>query len=516
MKIALLLFIILFVAPLALHAQVTLQPWVEGFGSTNGEQLGKYVTGITPSTNLPYRAAISKVGSTGIYRLNTPSDTSVQKVFFGENLLTGDLNGDGWTDAVVRRTTNQYDTLLLYWGTITGLDTLQPTRLSGEFASDRFGEAMCIKNLVGDAIPDLIVTAPGYPSGTIRGKVYLFQGGNPFSPTPVVTLLGDSARYTLGRSCAIGDLNDDSYPDLAVRGDFQLGFDPERWHYADIWFGGAVFDTVRDFRLRNQYQIIGGLAVFDANGDSKDDLLWTTVDASDSGRVKVFIHYGRTMFDTIPDMKLRNPSAVQFGYALTNGRDMNGDGYNEVVVGCPASGAVFGVVIVYAGGPLIDPFVDAAVSRGSDAAFGRTVASLGDVTGDGLADIIVGGPTDPFGENRGRWGIFKGDTNILVTAIQETSPLPDGFLLGDAYPNPFNPLTTIPYEAHVAAVVTLRITDVLGRVVTTLVHGEHQPGTYKTGFDGSVYASGVYYYQMHAVTNQGIRFTQTKKLLLIR
>ena len=103
---------------------IVLQPWTEVYGTVNGHQLGKYVTGITPSANLPYRAAVSQNGSMSFFRLNSPTDTAAQLTLLGENALTGDLNNDGWTDIVIGKSVNNYDTVYIYWGTSTWIDTL--------------------------------------------------------------------------------------------------------------------------------------------------------------------------------------------------------------------------------------------------------------------------------------------------------------------------------------------------------------------------------------------------------
>ncbi len=115
-----------------IHAQqVTLQPWVQVYGTVNGQELGRNVTGIVPTVNLPYRAAVSSGGKTSFYRLQTPTDTSEQLKLDGDNLHLGDLNGDGYQDIVLRRigATTYIDTVVLYWGTPTGVDTLNPIKL---------------------------------------------------------------------------------------------------------------------------------------------------------------------------------------------------------------------------------------------------------------------------------------------------------------------------------------------------------------------------------------------------
>lgn len=83
-------------------------------------------------------------------------------------------------------------------------------------------------------------------------------------------------------------------------------------------------------------------------------------------------------------------------------------------------------------------------------------------------------------------------------------------LLGN-YPNPFNPTTAISFQLSASSSVTLKIHDILGREIETLVNEKMQPGTYRRMFDGSRLASGVYYYRLTAGA-----FTDTKRLLLVK
>lgn len=424
--------------PLTLHSQVTLQPGVEVFGNTNGEQLGKYVTGIVPSANVPYKAAVSKVGSTGIYRLNSPSDTSVQQVFFGENLLTGDLNNDGFKDVVVSKTVTGYDTVFIYWGTATGIDTLNPLKISGENQYDGLRPG-CIGDINNDGIPDLLLRASDYPGQFSYGKVYVFL--NPVqSPVPSGVVIGDSIRFYLGAGTSVGDLNDDGFNDLIVRGSKQSGAQETRYGYINVYWGVGI-DTLHlasDLQMRTNVAAMPGLAVFDVNGDGKDDLLWTTTQTS------INVHFGGVQFDTLHSLQLQIPASPTSGSVITNAGDMNGDGFNDTAIGDPRASITSGIIRIYAGGPNIDGVFDAAVSRGSESGFGTSVSALGDVSGDGLSDIIVGAPHDPFFNDRGYWGIFKGDSTITVTTVSEGKMVPEVFLLDQAYPNPFNPTVTDP------------------------------------------------------------------------
>jgi len=89
--------------------------------------------------------------------------------------------------------------------------------------------------------------------------------------------------------------------------------------------------------------------------------------------------------------------------------------------------------------------------------------------------------------------------------------LPTEFRLEQNYPNPFNPSTTIQFAVPKASQVTVKIYDVLGRRVATLVDEKYQPGTYKVTFEAGDLASGVYIYRIQA---EG--FAQTRKLMLLK
>jgi hypothetical protein len=195
---------------------------------------------------------------------------------------------------------------------------------------------------------------------------------------------------------------------------------------------------------------------------------------------------------------------------------MNGDGYEEIVVGCPQATITTGIVFVYGGGPDIDDSFDAAIARSGDAFFGESVASLGDVTGDGLSDIIIGAPRYQFLQDKGYWGIFKGDSDIVVSDVSEKEPLPQQAELQQNYPNPFNPATTISYVLSARAVVTLKVYDVLGRELTTLENDTREAGRHTVEFDGSMLSSGVYFYRLRVTLDGSKARTYTKAMVLMK
>jgi photosystem II stability/assembly factor-like uncharacterized protein len=109
-------------------------------------------------------------------------------------------------------------------------------------------------------------------------------------------------------------------------------------------------------------------------------------------------------------------------------------------------------------------------------------------------------------------GIWRRPLSEMITGVYgKNNRYSRYFYLSQNYPNPFNPSTTISYQLPVVSQVTLKIYDVLGREVTTLVDEKKAPGTYDVKFDGSRLASGVYFCRMAAGN-----YASTKKLLMIK
>jgi photosystem II stability/assembly factor-like uncharacterized protein len=95
--------------------------------------------------------------------------------------------------------------------------------------------------------------------------------------------------------------------------------------------------------------------------------------------------------------------------------------------------------------------------------------------------------------------------------VDTTLETPKNFILKQNYPNPFNPNTTIEYSIPEQVHVTIKIYDLLGREVTTLVNEEKQAGSYKVNFSAEHLGSGVYFYRLEAGG-----FAASKKLLLLK
>lgn len=121
-------------------------------------------------------------------------------------------------------------------------------------------------------------------------------------------------------------------------------------------------------------------------------------------------------------------------------------------------------------------------------------------------------------QNQNEIGFWYAAVDIITTVDLVPEVLPKEFRLDQNYPNPFNPMTTIQFAIPKSSEVTLKIFDVLGREVATLVEEKFDAGEYKVIFEANGLPSGVYFYQINALSSStgSSRFTQSKKLILMK
>ncbi|MCX6150822.1 MAG: CotH kinase family protein [Ignavibacteriales bacterium] len=111
--------------------------------------------------------------------------------------------------------------------------------------------------------------------------------------------------------------------------------------------------------------------------------------------------------------------------------------------------------------------------------------------------------------------VISGDSEITASFEVETSVQNEiekyDFKLEQNYPNPFNPVTIINYELGITSNVTLKVFDILGNEIATLVNEEKPAGSYRVDFDASKLSNGIYFYQIKTAS-----FVQTRKMILLK
>jgi hypothetical protein len=158
----------------------------------------------------------------------------------------------------------------------------------------------------------------------------------------------------------------------------------------------------------------------------------------------------------------------------------------------------------------LEGFIINNIPNGVDSFYVQMVVDTSFGGGDGFGlDCIAGGFS---GINGG------GDNNSLMSKVffKNAKPvhnsIPIAFNLYQNYPNPFNPVTKIKYDLPKNTNVTIKVYDLLGREVTTLINNEFRnAGRYEVNWNASNYASGVYFYRIQAAD-----YTSVKKMVLIK
>lgn len=191
--------------------------------------------------------------------------------------------------------------------------------------------------------------------------------------------------------------------------------------------------------------------------------------------------------------------------AQMTGGDLNGDNWIDLVVSGyvypppPGKQTIYYTTFKNANSYFTHPNQNTDTFTDSLPAAILSIA-VADLNKDGCLDIVHCG--------LGVFVTLHGDT---VTSIRNKLSPANDFKLYQNYPNPFNPTTVISYELPKASHVTLKVYDVVGRVVADLYDGNQSSGSYNISFNAVNLASGVYFYRLHAGS-----FVATKKMLLLK
>ena len=135
---------------------------------------------------------------------------------------------------------------------------------------------------------------------------------------------------------------------------------------------------------------------------------------------------------------------------------------------------------------------------------------------DQLFNYNIGPGYLPNGYNGYSIVAHPGQTNVNFNFTptdveQDQSVVPDDFSLLQNFPNPFNPITTIKYQIPISGLITLKVYNVLGNEIASLVNEEKPVGSYNVEFDATNYPSGIYFYILQTGS-----FIETKKMVLMK
>ncbi len=330
-------------------------------------------------------------------------------------------------------------------------------------------------------------------SGSTGGKLYYARNDGTSDKPIFISAATNFTTINPGFRSAPVFVNLDNDNDFDIASGYNLG----KINYyinngSSFTANPAFFDPVAV-----TYQSIPAFADIDADGDL--DLL---VGSDDANKTKFYLNDGNNSFS--------ENTSIFSGVSFPRGSrpalaDIDNDGDYDLFIG-----GTFGNINFYENtGDKFNPVWQLNNATTAEVKVKQAAhPGFADLDNDGRLDLIVG-------EYDGNFTFYK-NLFALVGVEDDAVNNPTEFLLEQNYPNPFNPATIIKYSVpavgtKLALPVQLKIYDVLGNEVSTLVNEVKSPGSYEAKFDASQLASGVYLYRISAGN-----FSSTRKMILLR
>lgn len=458
----------------------------------------------------------------------------------------GDFNDDGFSDIVInyeaetsginiylggQNMDNQSDYELTF-------SQMFSENLGGSWSNVAFEAPVNAGDINNDGVDDLVFSAH-----EVQDKSYVLFGGSTFSTLPDLEIDSYATNFV-----SLQDFDGDGINDLALSSFFgnntiniYSGFDSENGGSFSQDPSTVIFEPAND---GNRFLLYFGLNMDggDFNGDGFSDLaispfLHYAVADPTEGVESIYVYLGGANSDSLVDHKFGLKTALftgggntsQTGIFLTQNLgeltmvpDQNGDGADEILVGTTPGNFEFETnAVIYFGASDIT-----TINNDGDILFEAPNQRLGlGVNNNNIISQTAHTAVGDFDNDKKNDFLFTqgSDFNFVKSPVyfysseefsvgnEEEITEVSAFHLNQNYPNPFNPSTNISYSIPQTTDVSLKIYDVTGRLVSTLVNKRQASGSYDVNLNASAWASGIYFYRIVAGD-----FIKTRKLTLIK
>jgi hypothetical protein len=507
-----------------------------------------------------------------LYLIGTITGESYQKRITNVDRV-GDVNGDGYDDFMISSRTGKIrkdqGIVQLYLGS-SNLDLTPDVTFHYPCCDtvNNLGFASATGDVNNDGYDDFTISSKFADAGYNKGKVFLYYGGETIDTIPVAEFSDPWIQDYFGENVeAVGDLNQDGYDDFTIGSKYNwtngLGYVYLFWGgEAIMWDSSLTFTS----NILNDYFGESAANIGDINNDGFEDLAIgapNTLSGNDFG--KAYVYFGSVPLNVIPDtIFMGNYIYENFGSIIRNGGDLNNDnlmeyfiaggeyvyiynlmdnnfiingfeqgvgGYINVAANCKLNNDAYGDFIigntnyrnsdslmvggafVYFGGENIDTtFKIKLEGENKWDEFSRIMTTT-DINGDSCDELLVLAPSYPNYENSlGKLYVYS--SKKLTDVKDNQDNFLNNFELQQNYPNPFNPNTSIQYAISSRQFVTLKVYDVLGKEVATLVNEEKSAGEYKVEFNAAKFrlSSGIYFCELKSKGGNSSRI----KMVLIK
>lgn len=358
----------------------------------------------------------------------------------GIEVSTSDVNGDGYADLMA---------LSPYGGGSGGgrfhVYHGDTGSLPASPSATRYGAFDCVANagdVNGDGYMDVIVGDGGYDNGQVNeGRVWIYFGGSAgISASPDWSAEVNVVDAWLGEACsAAGDVDGDGYGDVIVGAPgYNRNYTQQGCAFIYHGASGGPGTTPDSYHRcgPSSYDHFGA-AVASAGDVNRDGFSDVLVGAPDAGNGYAALYAGS--LTGVPNDSLweRYGDPVDcasgaYGASVASAGDVDGDGFSDILVGAPdcnASGADSGTAYLYYGSPSGPGSSWYRTGASSYHHFGDAVAGAGDVNGDGFADVIIGAPREG---TSGQAFVYRGSASGLATSGLTLNGLHAWDYFGDA------------------------------------------------------------------------------------
>ncbi|MBI4727550.1 FG-GAP repeat protein [candidate division TA06 bacterium] len=386
----------------------------------------------------------------------------------------------------------------------------------GSATNTSFGVTISAGDINGDGIDDLIVGAYSWGVGNSEGRVYVYYGdtlGLHTWPDVYMTGHGEAGYYEFfGHDVSSGDdMNGDGYDDILVgaHGNCKTALAAGKVY---VYYGGAPMDTVADGWVYGEgYEQT--LGVFNVSNVSADTAGFNAVgwfgtpiwpsNAGDLDSGKCYMIPGDVTGEITPLFTvLGNNKSSGLGCWSSSSGYSDKDKLEDLVAGAAYENDDKGAVYLWLRKPTMNSQYDAyilgryGIPGAHGDVMGASVAKAGDVDGDGKDEFLISN--------------YWADSNNMIWLCKYTGP--DGIedenvenvkevKLLQNVPNPFTHTTTISFQLPQPATVTLKVYNIAGQLVKTLVNEDKKVGSYEVKWNGcdergQWVSNGIYIYQL--------------------